>query len=295
MSKERTERLRKAAEKFYSKYLTTHTIVPFGSAFRAGRVYGKDVRKHATGSTLPKSDADVMLVSFDPKAKQRVIKEVIDGVRLSAVELPYSMFISWFSPKHRKAEYIRGLPLTTELGFIQGKNAEKIKKVFMEANIQSAKLALERFLYENPKAKVVTPAQLAEIVMRHLFPIHMKIKESQYYRRHHFVRQIANNIEDALEASGLAKRLEPKGPMRRANVKYEITAELKPKAHKFKALRADWDFMFGKGWIRELRPKRRLELWLQMDYRFKPSKRIALWLSLPAKIVKRVVRSKRAR
>lgn len=293
MSVERTELLRRVAEKFYSKYLETHAIVPFGSTFRSGRAYSEDAKNHAPSSTLPKSDVDIMLVSFAPKAKQRIIKEPIEGIEVFAIELPYSMFISWFSPRYRKAEYVRLLPLTTDLGFVQGKNAEKIRKVLTEANIQSTKLALERFLYENPGAKIVTPMQLAKIIMKYLAPASLKVKEPQYYRRHHFVRQVANNIEDALEAGKLAKRIEAKGKLRKAGAKFEITADLKPKAHRFKGLRADWEFLFGKGWLKELRPKRRFELWLQMDYRLKPMKRAAIWLSLPARIVKTLVQRRK--
>jgi predicted nucleotidyltransferase len=293
MVERRVEKLRKAAEKFYSKYLATHAIVPFGSAFRGGRFYSEDTAKHTVEATHASSDVDLMLVSFDPKAKLRVMKEKIEGVEISAFEIPYSMFVSWFSPEHRKAEYVRLIPLTTELGFIRGKNVDEIRKIFMKANIQSTKLALERWLYEHPSQKVVSPAELARIVMEKIVPIRIKLIEPHYYRRASFVRQITNNIEDALEAAGFARRIEPKGKTRKAHARFEIVADLKPKLHRFKKIRADWEFLFGKGWIREVRPKRKLEMWLGIDSRLGPHKKLAKWLFLPVVIAKKVVSERR--
>ncbi len=277
MVSERTARLRKIAESFFSRYESTHCIVPFGSVFRGSRYYGLESLKDAPATTKEGSDIDVILVNFESNIKPRVIMEEISGTKILGFELPFEIFRKWFDPSARKAEYVRMIPLTTDLSHIRGKNAKLIKDVFLRANIQSTKLVLERWLYEHPNERITTPVELAKILMKQLVPLRIMFFEPQYYLRKGFLRQITSNIEDALEAAKFAKRLEPKGMLRKASARFKITANLKPKRHAFKPLRADFEFL-------KVIPKKKAELYLGITEKTPRVEKAVKWVTFPFRI-----------
>jgi hypothetical protein len=164
---------------------------------------------------------------------KRVRHTTEQGIELSYIEIPYEVFKTDFPSPRKAKKWVRLLPLTTNIKQIQGKNAHIIRKHFMDANILSTKLALERYLYEHPNAEVVTPIELARLILRRMTTIYDRVVWPKM-RRKSLVRQIANNIELALDSSEFAKRLD--APLENAynpNARFRIVkSKIKPCSHR---------------------------------------------------------------
>ncbi|MEM4347831.1 MAG: methyltransferase domain-containing protein, partial [Candidatus Altiarchaeota archaeon] len=274
--KERTKRLREIAKYYYQSLLKTHTVVPIGSVFHGGRARDSLAIFEYPGSTKKESDIDIITISYEDAKTERVDITDATGVEITIIKFPFSEFYKIFSPK---VGYITELPLAINPIFIQGKNSDLVKKILEEANIQNTKIALERYLYEK-NSREVRPIDLTDIIMRKLMPLSFRIISPESYSRVNFIRQISNNVENALENGNLAKRIGNKPEKFTSLSKFIINENIKPKPHRFQQLKSDYNLFFGRGWFWDGRALKIIRIAFKLNKKF-------YWIKIPFKISKK--------
>ncbi|MEM2918020.1 MAG: GNAT family N-acetyltransferase [Candidatus Altiarchaeota archaeon] len=275
-SKERTKRLREIAKYYYQSLLKTHTVVPIGSVFHGGRARDNLAIFEYPGSTKKESDIDIITISYEDAKTERVDITDATGVEITIIKFPFSEFYKIFSPK---VGYITELPLAINPIFIQGKNSDLVKKILEEANIQNTKIALERYLYEK-NSREVRPIDLTDIIMRKLMPLSFRIISPESYSRVNFIRQISNNVENALENGNLAKRVGNKPEKFTSLSKFIINENIKPKPHRFQQLKSDYNLFFGRGWFGDGRALKIIRIAFKLNKKF-------YWIKIPFEISKK--------
>lgn len=230
--KRTSERISTAIGFFRENYLGA-TFVPFGSAFRLARVFGKPAL-----STFESSDVEFMAVVEKPRT-HKVRRETVNGTKITCIEVSWDLFKKDYLGN--RSLWVRLLPLSIDLGAISGTRAQEIKNLFLASNKDAVVSALQRFRYENPRAKEVSSGQLADLILRKMLSLNEAVSFKKRTRIG-FVRTVSANIEKVL-ASFSREQLS----VSNSRKKYPIPERLKPKKHIFQRTRAMLEFYFGQG------------------------------------------------